>query len=365
MKVVVTGTRGIPLIQGGVETHCQNLYPQLARLGCDVTVVRRACYVTEENRITEYEGVHLTDVYAPRRKSLEAIVHTTLATFKARRLGADIIHIHTVGPSLVTPLARLLGMKVVCTNHGPDYRRAKWGRVARWCIRLGERWQVRWAHHIIAISDNIADSLRKNYRHTPPITIIPNGVNAPEEPTNYDYLDNLGLQQGKYVLAMARFVPEKRLHLLIEAFSRCETKGYKLVIAGDADHDDDYSRRLKAQAADAGAILTGYVTGDRLSQLLYGAALFALPSSHEGLPIALLEAMACRRDVLVSDIEANRLPELNDGDFFVTDSADSLTEALRHKLDQPVKERTYDMSTYDWSQIARQTLNVYQQLLNP
>ena len=149
MKVVVTGTRGIPLIQGGVETHCQNLYPHLSRLGCDVTVMRRSCYVTDDNRISEYEGVHLIDLYAPRHKSLEAIVHTTLATIKAKRMGADIIHIHTVGPSLVTPLARLLRMKVVCTNHGPDYLRAKWGKLARWCIRLGERWQVRWAHHII------------------------------------------------------------------------------------------------------------------------------------------------------------------------------------------------------------------------
>ena len=46
MKIVVVGTRGIPDIQGGVETHCEELYPRLAAMGHDVTVVRRSCYVT-------------------------------------------------------------------------------------------------------------------------------------------------------------------------------------------------------------------------------------------------------------------------------------------------------------------------------
>ncbi|MDE6248153.1 MAG: glycosyltransferase, partial [Paramuribaculum sp.] len=113
MKIVVIGTRGIPEIQGGVETHCQQLYPRLAAMGHDVTVIRRTPYVDGSRGMTEYKGVKLCDVYAPRRKSLEAIVHTALAVIKARALGPDILHIHAVGPALLTPFARLLGMKVV------------------------------------------------------------------------------------------------------------------------------------------------------------------------------------------------------------------------------------------------------------
>ena len=70
MKIVVTGTRGIPNIQGGVETHCEELYPRLAAMGHDVTVVRRSCYVTPQNRIAKYKGVKLKDIYAPRKKSI-------------------------------------------------------------------------------------------------------------------------------------------------------------------------------------------------------------------------------------------------------------------------------------------------------
>lgn len=86
MKIVVIGTRGIPGIQGGVETHCENLYPRIAAMGHDVTVIRRSCYINDSNRLTEYKGVKLIDVYAPRKKSLEAIVHTALAVIRARRL---------------------------------------------------------------------------------------------------------------------------------------------------------------------------------------------------------------------------------------------------------------------------------------
>ena len=96
MKIVVIGTRGIPDIPGGVETHCQELFPRIAAKGHDVTVIRRSCYVAGDRGRKEYKGVKLIDVYAPRKKSLEAIVHTFLAIIKAKRLKADVVHIHAI-----------------------------------------------------------------------------------------------------------------------------------------------------------------------------------------------------------------------------------------------------------------------------
>ncbi|MDE7393315.1 MAG: glycosyltransferase, partial [Muribaculaceae bacterium] len=99
MKIVVIGTRGIPDIPGGVETHCQELFPRIAAKGNDVTVIRRSCYVEADKDRKEFEGVKLVDVYAPRKKSLEAIVHTFLAVIKAKRLKAEVVHIHAIGPA--------------------------------------------------------------------------------------------------------------------------------------------------------------------------------------------------------------------------------------------------------------------------
>lgn len=365
MKIVVTGTRGIPNIQGGVETHCEELYPRLVAMGCDVTIIRRSCYVTDDNRITEYKGVKLLDVYAPRRKSIEAFLHTTLAIIKAKQLKPDIVHIHAIGPSLCTPLARLLGMKVVSTNHGPDYDRQKWGTLAKAVLRLGERMQARCAHHIIAISHVIADILKTRYKRVDHVSVIYNGVNPPVKDPDTSYIESLGLEPGNYVMAMGRFVPEKRFDLLIKACDQAGLGGRKLVLVGDSDHPDHFSQQLKAMAREnANVVLTGFIKGKKLSQVLSHALLFVLPSTHEGLPIALLEAMSYNLDVLVSDIAANKLPELEPNDFFKVDDIDSLAQALTGKLTSPQRNRHYDLNSYNWDNIAQQTLEVYRQILD-
>lgn len=364
MKIVVIGTRGIPGIQGGVETHCEQLYPRIAAMGHDVTVIRRSCYVTDNNRITAYRGVKLLDLYAPRRKSLEAIVHTTLAMLRAAAMRPDVVHVHAVGPALLVPFGRMLGLKVVMTNHGPDYDRAKWGGLARKVLRAGERWGTRWSNAVIVISSTIAGILEREYgrRDT---DLIYNGVVKPGAVTGDDMLVRYGLKKGGYILAVGRLVEEKGFHDLIEAWRKSGHTDAPLVIAGDADHDDDYSRRLKAMAADAGVIMTGFVKGEPLAQLYANAGLFVLPSYHEGLPIVLLEAMSYGLDVLVSDIPANRLSQLNEGDMFATGDTGALSEALRRKLAAAhTGPRTYDLSDYDWDVIAGRTVEVYRKALN-
>ena len=361
MKIVVIGTRGIPNILGGVETHCEELFPRIAALGNDVTVIRRKPYVAPDNRISDYRGVHLIDLYAPHIKSLEAIVHTTLAVFKARRLHPDILHIHAIGPSLCVPLARLLGMRVVVTNHGPDYDRQKWGRLAKLMLRTGERLGARYAHRVIVISRVIADILATKYRRTD-TDLIYNGVNTPVIADDRSYIDQIGVTKP-YIFAMGRFVKEKGFHDLIDAYTRSGlSRDYNLVLAGDSDHPDAYCRDLKQQARDAGVILTGFIKGEPLRQCLSHAAIFAMPSYHEGLPIALLEAMSYGLDVAVSDIPANRIDALDHAAFFHVGNTQALADILRDKLAAPTR-RVYDLSPYCWDNIARQTLDVYRAAL--
>ena len=66
MKVVVTGTRGIPDILGGVETHCEELFPRIAKKGIDVTIIRRKSYVHDSLR--ECGDVKLVDIKTPKKK---------------------------------------------------------------------------------------------------------------------------------------------------------------------------------------------------------------------------------------------------------------------------------------------------------
>ena len=360
MKIVVTGTRGIPAIMGGVETHCEELFPRVVALGYDVTVMRRSSYVADS--LTEWHGVKLVDIPTPRKKAFEAIVHTVRAVIAARRLGADVVHIHAVGPALVTPLARLLGMKVVFTHHGPDYDRDKWGTAAKMMLRLGEMLGCRFANRVIVISDVIRNLIASKHGRTKGVSLIYNGVPAADKCHFPEYFSELGITEGNYVLGMSRFVPEKNLHHLIEAFSRVKSEGLKLVIAGDSDFPDEYSEGLKRQAREAGVVLTGFVKGQKLHSLLTNARCFVLPSSHEGLPIALLEAMSYGLPVIVSDIPANLEVGLPDKCYFPVGDIDALASRLSVLCEDPLARIDYDMAKYDWDHIAKEVSDVYRSL---
>ena len=196
MKIFVTGTRGIPDIPGGVEKHCQELYPHIASFGNEVTVATRTPYVTD--RRNAWNGVSLLHIFAPRIKSLEAIIHTFLAVFKARfaSTGPDIVHIHGVGPSLMVPFARLLGLKVVVTHHGPDYDRQKWGWGAKKMLRLGEYLGGKYANQVIVISTVIADIIRRRCNRES--NLIYNGVEVPVVSEKTDFLENFRVENNEF-----------------------------------------------------------------------------------------------------------------------------------------------------------------------
>lgn len=360
MKIVVTGTRGIPNVMGGVETHCEELFPRIAGMGFDVTLIRRSSYVADN--LTEWQGVKLVDIATPKKKAFEAIVHTFRAINAARRLHADVVHIHAIGPALLAPYARLLGLKVVFTHHGPDYDRDKWGRVAKAILRLGERMGCAFANDVIVISNVIRDIIARKYGRTKRVHLIYNGVPAPDVCDYPEYFSQLGIEPGQYVLGMCRFVPEKNLHHLIEACSQIDMKGCKLVLAGDTDFEDDYSRRLKEMAREHGVVLTGFVKGRKLHSLLTNCRCYCLPSSHEGLPIALLEAMSYRLPVVVSDIPANLEVGLPADNYFPCGDVPALASRLQTLIDAPLARVDYDMAQYNWDEIASQVAQVYREI---
>ena len=337
MKIVVTGTRGIPGIMGGVETHCEELFPRIARKGFDVTVIRRKSYVHDTLR--QYEGITLVDLATPKKKSFEAIVHTFRAVLEAKKLKADIIHIHAVGPALLTPVARLLGLKVVFTHHGPDYDRDKWGAAAKTVLRLGEMMGARFANEIIVISNVINDMLIRKYHRKECHLIYNGGFRLPQIVDFPEYLEETGVEKGKYIFSMCRFVPEKNLHHLIEAFSKTDNKGCRLVLAGDTDFEDEYSAGLKKYAREQGVVLTGILQGKTRHALPTHPRCFVLPSSHEGLPIALLEAMSYRLPVIVSDIPANLEVGLEKEAYFPVGDIAALAQKLQQNIDAPLSAK--------------------------
>jgi glycosyltransferase involved in cell wall biosynthesis len=378
LKIAVLGTRGFPNVQGGVEAHCENLYPQLVKRGCEVIVFTRKPYVNPD--VSTYEGVKLIPLSCPKSKFLEAFYHTFFGVLAARRFSPDILHIHAIGPSLMIPFARILGFKVVMTHHGPDYQRGKWGKLAKVILKLGEKLGIKWSNSIIVISQNIANHIKETYNRD--VTVIPNGVIIPEIIKSNNIIKKYRLENGKYILAVGRFVPEKGFHDLIEAFKQIQNSGFqskiqnpkpkisidhwKLVIVGRADHEGRYSIELKEKAVkNSDIILTGFLTEEPLRELYSHAGLFVLPSHYEGLPIVLLEAMSYGLSCIASDIPANRNVELSENRFFKAGDNKALALKIKEFIDKHSTEdeirRQINIiaEKYNWEKIAEKTLDVY------
>lgn len=367
-RVVMLGLRGIPNVQGGVEKHVEMLAGKLVEHGWDADVIGRRHYLQKPSSFS-WNGIRVFPLWAPRLMALEAFVHTFVGVCFAALRRPDILHIHAVGPALLVPLARLLGMKVVVTHHGYDYDRQKWGTFAKCMLRLGEFMGMRLSHGRIAISKEIVHAMGE--RHGAAVTFVPNGVAVSPSRGETGILDEFGLEPRRYVLLAARLVPEKRQTDLIQAFAKLGNAEFKLVLAGDGEFETPYVQQVRAMAANvAGVVLAGFQTGDRLAELFANAALFVLPSSHEGMPIALLEAMAHGLPVLASDIVANRELDLPGDDYFPLGDIDALTTAIARKIaNPPSKEQVLSKIrhaelTYSWSGVAAKTLAVYGSLLS-
>ncbi|MBW2195220.1 MAG: glycosyltransferase family 4 protein [Deltaproteobacteria bacterium] len=366
MKIFVSGTRGIPGIPGGVETHCKELYPRIAAASHEVYLATRSPYVASSEK--EWRGVMLLRCFAPRKKNLEAIVHTFIALLQAIPLRPDVVHIHAIGPSLLAPLAKIMGAKVVITHHGPNYYHQKWGGFAKCVLRLGEIIGTFFADEVIAVSETVRDGILQ--RRNRQSNLIRNGVVVPQKTDEITFLNKMGIKRNSYLLAVGRYVPEKGLHDLIDAFQYLQTD-HKLVIAGEADHESDYSRKLREAAAnDERIILTGYITGKPLAQVYTHAALFVLPSYHEGLPIALLEAMSYGLSVLASDIPANMEVGLSKNRYFRCGDVEHLKSKIELLLGKGLSETdkramvNMIQEKYDWDKIAEQTIEVYEKAMS-
>ncbi len=370
LSIAMIGTRGLPASDGGVEMAVEALSRELVKRGHRVTVYGRRGYCDPSLRL--HEGVHQIPLPQANTKHLEAISHTALATGHAVASGTyDLVHFHATGPSLLSWLPQLRGTPTVATIQGMDWKREKWGPLAREILRLAARVASTVPDGTIVVSRVLHGLLMESYGRES--HYIPNGVDL-SGMTKAHPVE--GLEKHPFALFLGRIVPEKQVHVLIEAFSRLPGD-FQLAIAGSSSHSDEYVETVhQLAAADERVVLLGSRYGAEKAWLLENAAVFVQPSTIEGLPISLLEALACDRFTIVSDIPENvEAVTLQDeepyGLVFRTGDVEDLTQKLGEALLPGSRPRLSDTppvghlvrERYSWEHLAEQTELVYQQAL--
>ena len=366
VTVAMIGSRGFPGQTGGVERVLEAVSPRMARSGRVKVRVYCARWLAYEG--DEYEGVELRRVTGLRTKHGDTFTRSVIATFLELWSGSDVVHYHSIGSAPLALLPRLFRKKVVVTVHALDWQRSKWGVLARTFLRFGEWASVKFPNRTVVVGEEIKSYLEETYGH--PVVHIPNGAEtrvhrAPR------LIHDFGLEEQRYFLFLARLVPEKAVHVLIEAFRRLPPDiDVKLALAGPAWYEPEYDQRLRDLAGDdPRVVFLGEVDGELLEELYSNCLAYVLPSEVEGMSLSLLDALAFGCCIITSSIEPNARLVADAALVFETGDVTALEHRLLDVVQNPelvdeLRAAATDRGKiYTWDSIADDWADLYTELL--
>jgi len=356
---------------GGVVTHVASLAHYLIQAGQTVKVVA-PCSI-KETRYFEEEVIPVgTPVPIPYGG---AVARVPISPWLPRQIEEilarekfDILHLHEPFAPMVSICALLKSETInVGTFHAFHTKpRTYWlGKpiFQRWIKRL---------HGKIAVSE---PALEYVSTHVPgDYCIIPNGIDT-------EHFCAAGQRREEFnddkinILFVGRLERRKGLAFLLNACAnvKCSFPNFRLIVVGPGTV---LRRRYNSMVEDLGltddVIFTGYVSGEELPSYYRSADIFCAPSTEgESFGIVLLEAMACGKPVVASNIEgyATVLGNGDEGLLVPPKNEVALAEGLLKLLNDKStrismgKKGLIKAEKYSWPNVTRQVVNYYNQLL--
>lgn len=361
MKIIIIGSRSFPDIQGGIEKHCEEIYPILSN-DFDILVL-----TTLKPKYNKWNRIEFKKIPTIKKKSFEKIVYAFLSSLYCIITRPDIVHIQGLNSALFIPILKMFRLKVVYTQHSTDYNYPKWGWLAKKILLFSEYCGSN-ADQITVVSPLIQKRFKDEYNKVVEITY--NGVNFKKNKNTKNNSFDENILKRKYILFVGRITPEKDLITLVKAFNMINDSKLYLVIVGSADHNDRYTREVYSMAStNKKIIFTGMVKNNELAILYEKAKLFVLPSKFEAFGIVALEAIYCNCQILVSDIlPLKQYDFLEKNHYFKVGNIEDLVNKIRWNINHPIsleQKTIYKkivLKRYDWKKTATIFKNIYNNL---
>jgi glycosyltransferase involved in cell wall biosynthesis len=203
---------------------------------------------------------------------------------------------------------------MVLTCHGAILEYHGWKRgVERIFNKSVGRWTLRSVDRVIALTPTQADILHELGAPREKTVVIPSWVEMPRVGSRVDvegFRTAHRLVDKKVVLFVGRLLPVKGLNYLIEAAKYAETRPIVVIIGDEAPGYvgclESLLQQVKRLELEEQVLFLGRFAREDLEAAYEAADLFVLPSLGEGLPMALLEAMAHGKCVVATDVPGNR-----------------------------------------------------------
>lgn len=297
----MVGTRGVPAKYGGFETCVEEVGTRLAAAGHEVVVYCRGTPPGE--RLESFEGMELVHLPALRKRSLETLSHTALSVgHLVTHRKVDAVLLFNAANALLIPPIRLRRMPTATHVDGLEWRRAKWGKAGRRYYRMAEALSVRWSTALIADAQGISDYYEAEFAAE---TVLIRYGAPLIDPAPAEQLAPLGLEPGRFHLAVARIEPENHVHVIVEGYVRSGATD-PLVVVGSAPYADAYIASIRALADDRVQFVGALWDQDLLNALYSNALSYLHGHSVGGTNPSLLRAIGAGAATSAFDVSFNR-----------------------------------------------------------
>lgn len=329
-SVVIIGTRGYPSYYGGFETAVRRLAPYLAERGWDVTVYGRTNSTKEDDPSRD---LRVRTVVTPgiETKSVSTLSYGLTSVLHAATKKPDVALVMNTANGYFLPLLKARGIPTLVNVDGIEWDRAKWGRLAKRVFHAGAvmtaRFGTRMVYDAQAIGQRWMDEFKVDGEFIPYGGEVPGKLPLEE-----------GLQHRKYVLAVARFVPENTIPEFLEAAEKL-SESWPVILVGSSGYGgelDDQASRLAESNTNFHWL--GHVSDDdKLHSLWQHAGAYFHGHSVGGTNPALVQAMACGAPTVARDTVFNR-EVLDDAAVFVQPNVTDIVSSISKLMNDPAQQ---------------------------
>jgi glycosyltransferase involved in cell wall biosynthesis len=317
--VAVIGSVGLPPKYGGWET----LVDQLTRVLQGEFSFTVYCSAKKyPQRLVEWNGARLEYVGLDAN-GIQSIFYDLVSMLKATRT-ADVMLILGVSGCVFLPLVKLIARgRLIVNIDGFEWRRAKWGRAAKWFLKLSESVAVRFADVVVADNKAIQDYIVSEYGRSA-VLIEYGGDHA--RSSSRALPETFPAIEKPYAFTVCRIEPENNLDMILEAFSGFPEM--RLVIVGNWDNNEyGLALREKYRAVDGFHLLDPVYDPELLNCVRGSADLYIHGHGAGGTNPSLVEAMHLGLPIIAFGCAFNR--ETTEGAARYFDDANELVAVLR------------------------------------
>ena len=355
-------------VPSGMISYVTNLIPNLLRSGAEVTLIG----VSGESSELPYKINLISMGRFSNADSCTLWVKLWRFAATARLPPDAILHAQKTLDILPFCVLRPRVPKVL-TIHG-DHRKhikAKYGGVAVSLYALLERIAFRLTNKVIFVSGELYEDYSKRLRPRGDghYTVLPPGVDGQvfHPASRSEARAKFGLGGGVVIGFSGRFAPEKRIDLLLEVFKKFRQQHgpAELLLLGPSEAD---LRSLGVEDPKSNGVRAmGILPRDQVAQALAAMDVFVLTSDREGLPTALLEAVAVGVPVVAREVGDVREVVVDGGVGYTVKSGDpdllSAAIAKAVKMHVPDQLRMAVLTKYSWSGVVRSLMGIYEEVL--